>query len=175
MVSGVGICAWLTLPCAVALMATCKWNSYVTRARVSLVKISCRLAMISRDPCRDEAKIRCRGATHRFLGLFDAGFDLLKGCLELVVDLIDLVLANNGDGRLGGELLGARPAQAPVPSHSVGAGKRATTMGRRGAKWRLIERSDHAHSRRRIFVMKCNGRGKISTRQKGGNRGRRLG
>lgn len=114
--------------------------------------------------CRDEAKIRRRGATHRFLGLFNAGFDLLEGCLKVVVVGIDLVLPDNGDGRFGSELLGARPAQTPVPSHSVGEGKRATTMGRWGAKWRSIERSDHEHSRERSFAMKSDGRGEKSTR-----------
>lgn len=73
------------------------------------------------------------------------------------IEGIDLVLPDDGDGRLGGELLGARPAQTPVPSHSVGEGKKATTMGRKGAKWRSIERSDHEHSRKRSFVMKSDG------------------
>lgn len=51
MVSGVGIFASLALPCAVRLIATCKWNSYKGgRARVSIVKISCLFGdWISRD------------------------------------------------------------------------------------------------------------------------------
>jgi hypothetical protein len=67
------------------------------------------------------------------------------------------VLADDGDGRLGGELFRARPAQAPVPSHSDGTRKRATTMGGGWVKWGSLERSGHALSRSRSFVMKFDG------------------
>ena len=70
--------------------------------------------------------------THRLLGLFHASFDLLQRCLDLIIQGIYLLFADNGDRCLGGELLGARPAQAAVPSHSVWAHKRAPTMGGKG-------------------------------------------
>lgn len=74
--------------------------------------------------------------------------------MDLIVYDVDLVLADNGNGRLGGELFRARPAQAPVPSHSDGTRKRATTMGGGWVKWGSIERSGHALSCSRSFVMK---------------------
>lgn len=74
--------------------------------------------------------------------------------MDLIVYDVDFVLADNGDGRLGGELFRARPTQAPVPSHSDGTRKRATTMGGKWVNWRSIERSDHALSCSRNFVMK---------------------
>lgn len=63
------------------------------------------------------------------------------------------MFANDGDGRLSSELLWARSAQAPVPSHSVGTRKSATTMGGIGIKRVSIERPGHAVSRSRIFEM----------------------
>lgn len=74
--------------------------------------------------------------------------------MDLIVYHVDLVLADNGDGCLGGELFRARPAQAPVPSHSDGTRKRATTMSGGWVKWGSIERSGHALSCNRSFVMK---------------------
>lgn len=115
--------------------------------------------------CRDEARLKLgtgdRGVkkTYGLLGLFDAGFDLLECRLEFIVDYIDLMFADDGDGRLSSELLRARPAQAPIPSHSVGTRDRATTMGGIGIKGVSIERSDHAVSRRRIFEMEIDGEG----------------
>lgn len=70
---------------------------------------------------------------------------------------------HNGDGRLWGELFRARPTQAPVPSHGVGTRDRATTMGGNGVKSRSAESPSHALSRCRIFEMKIDGRGEVST------------
>lgn len=95
--------------------------------------------------------------------------------MYLIVYNVDLVLADNGDGRLGGELFRARPAQAPVPSHSDGTRKRATTMGGRWVKWGSIERSGHALSCNRSFVMKFDVEGEISTGQVEAVLGRRMG
>jgi hypothetical protein len=85
------------------------------------------------------------------------------------------VLADDGDGRLGGELFRARPAQAPVPSHSDGTRKRATTMGGGWVKWGSLERSSHALSRNRSFVMIFDGRGVISLAEDWGVLGKRMG
>lgn len=75
--------------------------------------------------------------TYGFLGFFDAGLDLLQRALELIVEGIDFVLVDDGDGCLGGELLGACPPQAAVPGHSVGRRDRATTMGDTGHNMRI--------------------------------------
>lgn len=111
------------------------------------------------------------GQTHRLLSLFDTGLDLLECRLNLIFYEIDLVFADDGDGRLGGELFRARPAQAPVPSHSDGTRKRATTMGGGWVKWVSLGRSGHALSRSRSFVMKFDGwEGDIDGGSWGGSR-----
>lgn len=54
---------------------------------------------------------------YRFLRLLNPGLNLLEGTLGLIVDGVNLVFADDGDGSLGGELFRARPPQSPVPSH----------------------------------------------------------
>ena len=85
------------------------------------------------------------------------------------------MFSDDGDGRFGGELFRARPTQAPVPSHGVGTRKRATTMGGDGVKSRSVGRSAHALSRNRVFKIKFDERGEISTAEDGVIHGSRLG
>lgn len=95
--------------------------------------------------------------------------------MDVIVDGIDFVFPDDGNGRLRGELFRARPTQAPVPSHGVGTRNRATTMGGDGVKGISEERSVHALSRSRIFEMKFDGRGEILTTEDEVIRGWRLG
>jgi hypothetical protein len=97
-----------------------KWISRLYCGHIacdSVAKFFLNGIMGSRDmnmhgPNRDRGK-----NTYRFFGLFNTRLDLLEGGLDIFLDEVYLVLPHYGDGRLGGELLWARPPHTPVPSH----------------------------------------------------------
>ena len=100
-------------------MATCRWNSYARQCQLACLGGLLAGIRNFHDAAIEYHVMVYKGwLTHRLLGFLNAGLNLLYGGLEVIVDEVDLIFVDDGDGGLGGELFGARPPHSPVPSHA---------------------------------------------------------
>ena len=76
--------------------------------------------MSSRDWTRDGLKLAGGNSTHGLLGLLNTCFNLLYTILQFILDDVDLMFPDDGNGCFGSELFRARPPHSPVPSHELG-------------------------------------------------------